>query len=133
VSSFDSGTLQAAETFEHTFETEGVYNYYCTPHEALGTVGLVVVGGPQGGPGTESPEEVPQSRVANALSRLLDLSGVAGAGGERWAYSPSDATWDSYWYSLYNTSTNVAMSGNGSSSRTTNNSGRRSRSGCRRC
>jgi hypothetical protein len=106
-------TGQVAETFEHTFETEGVYNYYCTPHEALGTVGLVVVGGPQGGPGTEPPEEVLQSRVANALSRLLDLSGVAGAGGERRAYSPSDATWDSYWYSLYNMSTNVAMSGSG--------------------
>jgi len=29
------------------------------------------------------------------------------------AYDWSDATWDSYWYSLYNMSTNIAMSGNG--------------------
>jgi hypothetical protein len=29
------------------------------------------------------------------------------------AYDWEDATWDSYWYSLYNMSTNIAMSGNG--------------------
>ena len=29
------------------------------------------------------------------------------------AYGWEDATWDSYWYSLYNMSTNISMSGNG--------------------
>jgi len=29
------------------------------------------------------------------------------------SYTWSDATWDSYWYSLYNMSTNISMSGNG--------------------
>ncbi|MDS0475532.1 hypothetical protein [Natrinema sp. 1APR25-10V2] len=29
------------------------------------------------------------------------------------SYGWEDATWDSYWYSLYNMSTNIAMSGNG--------------------
>jgi hypothetical protein len=29
------------------------------------------------------------------------------------AYDWTDATWDSYWYSLYNMSTNIAMAGNG--------------------
>ena len=29
------------------------------------------------------------------------------------SYEWSDATWDSYWFSLYNMSTNIAMSGNG--------------------
>ena len=29
------------------------------------------------------------------------------------AYGWEDATWDSYWYSLYNMSTNIAMAGNG--------------------
>lgn len=33
-------------TFEHTFEVEGVYDYYCEPHEANGMVGSVVVGEP---------------------------------------------------------------------------------------
>lgn len=45
--------------FEHTFETEGVYDFYCAPHEMLGMVGRIVVGGPQGGPATESPTDVP--------------------------------------------------------------------------
>ncbi|WP_251341676.1 halocyanin domain-containing protein [Haloplanus halophilus] len=30
---------------EHTFETEGIYTYYCQPHLALGMKGAVVVGG----------------------------------------------------------------------------------------
>jgi len=29
---------------EHTFETEGVYRYFCTPHRSLGMKGAVVVG-----------------------------------------------------------------------------------------
>ncbi len=31
-------------TYDHTFETEGVYRYYCTPHRQLGMKGAVVVG-----------------------------------------------------------------------------------------
>jgi len=38
---------------EHTFETEGVYKYYCQPHLALGMKGAVVVGGSGGGGGGE--------------------------------------------------------------------------------
>ncbi|MFD1632706.1 halocyanin domain-containing protein [Haloplanus ruber] len=34
---------------EHTFETEGVYKYYCQPHLALGMKGAIVVGGSGGG------------------------------------------------------------------------------------
>ena len=36
---------------EHTFETEGIYKYYCQPHLALGMKGAVVVGGSGGGGG----------------------------------------------------------------------------------
>lgn len=35
----DKGT-----TFEHTFDTEGVFYYVCSPHEAMGMKGAVVVG-----------------------------------------------------------------------------------------
>jgi len=113
--SFDSGVLSEGETFEHTFETPGVYNYYCTPHEGLGMVGLVVVEEARGGPGTPTPEAVESSTARNNLGRLLDLAGIEGGdGGEQAAtYGWNDATWDSYWYSLYNMSTNIAMSGNG--------------------
>jgi hypothetical protein len=43
--------------------------------------------------------------------------GTGGAGGTGTpadaGYGWQDATWDAYWYSLYNMSTNIAMSGNG--------------------
>lgn len=45
--------------FEVTFDTSGVYDYYCSPHEVLGMVGRIVVGEPQGGPGTTPPKDIP--------------------------------------------------------------------------
>jgi halocyanin-like protein len=43
---FDSGTAvaEAGVNFEHTFEEDGVYNYYCNPHKGLGMKGSIVVG-----------------------------------------------------------------------------------------
>ena len=66
---WDSGTLsEEGETFEHTFETEGVYHYYCTPHESLGMIGSVIVGEP--GPTSRSPSKSrrPISRKASGRS-----------------------------------------------------------------
>jgi plastocyanin len=37
------GRLAGGETFEHTFEVPGTYNYVCIPHERQGMVGTVVV------------------------------------------------------------------------------------------
>ncbi len=31
------------DTFEHTFETEGEFPYFCEPHQSLGMVGTIVV------------------------------------------------------------------------------------------
>lgn len=109
---FDSGLLDQGETFELTFEEPGVYNYYCIPHEGLGMVGLVVVEGPQDGPGTTQPDEVESSAASESLGRLLELVGVGDGDGAA-SYEWVDATWDSYWYSLYNMSANISMSGNG--------------------
>ena len=39
-------------TFEHRFTVEGVYDFFCQPHEAAGMVGRIVVGRPGAGPGT---------------------------------------------------------------------------------
>ena len=48
---WDSGFLvQAEATFDVTLTVEGVYDYFCLPHEAAGMVGRIVVGRP-GGPG----------------------------------------------------------------------------------
>ncbi|WP_129112713.1 halocyanin domain-containing protein [Halegenticoccus tardaugens] len=42
---FESELLSdAGETFEHPFEESGTYTYSCTPHEAQGMKGVVVVG-----------------------------------------------------------------------------------------
>jgi len=116
-SPFDSGVLESGASFEHTFETEGVHDYYCTPHEGLGMVGLAVVGGVGDGPGTADPSGVESGAAADSLTRLFEVAGIgAGSGdgdGESPAYGWQAATWDSYWYSLYNMSTNIAMSGNG--------------------
>jgi plastocyanin len=38
--------------FDHTFTVEGVYDYFCLPHENDGMVGRIIVGEPGHGPGT---------------------------------------------------------------------------------
>lgn len=37
------GNVPADESYEHTFETTGTYEYYCIPHEMNGMVGSVKV------------------------------------------------------------------------------------------
>ena len=92
---FRSGdaTADGSTTFSHTFEGTGIVTYYCNPHQGLGMKGAVVVGdvGGDGGTGTATP----------------------GDGGSGTTYDFQAATFDAYWYSLYNMSTNIAMSGNG--------------------
>ncbi|MEF8816396.1 MAG: plastocyanin/azurin family copper-binding protein [Salinibacter sp.] len=39
---FHSGTLEAGETFEYTFETPGRYRYFCVPHEAAMRATVIV-------------------------------------------------------------------------------------------
>jgi len=42
----DSGNsvANAGVNYEHTFDSDGVYNYYCSPHQGLNMKGSVVVG-----------------------------------------------------------------------------------------
>lgn len=74
--SFNSGTLTTeGETFDHTFETEGTYDYFCIPHKTLGMIGRIVVGDP-GGPaeGSMPPDgKVPTSdRIVDEERVLFD-------------------------------------------------------------
>jgi plastocyanin len=49
---WNSGYLiNPGDRFELTLTVEGVYDYYCTPHELAGMVGRIIVGRPAG-PGT---------------------------------------------------------------------------------
>ncbi|MFC7077637.1 halocyanin domain-containing protein [Haloarcula halophila] len=34
---------EPSATFEHTFEADGIYRYYCAPHEAIGQRGAIIV------------------------------------------------------------------------------------------
>lgn len=67
-------------TFEHTFEVEGVQDYFCRPHETLGMVGRIVVGSPQGGPGTKPPEGLPPAAKESlpSVDAILEQEIVSG-------------------------------------------------------
>lgn len=70
---WDSGVLsEQGKSFSHTFETEGVYDYLCTPHEASGMVGTVVVGSPSpdGQPGLQSPQGSLPSQAREKIKNL---------------------------------------------------------------
>lgn len=67
---WDSGILsEQGATFDHTFDTPGVYDYYCTPHESLGMVGRVVVGSPDLGNAPAMTE--PQSSLPQTVRQIL--------------------------------------------------------------
>ncbi|MDZ7801232.1 MAG: plastocyanin/azurin family copper-binding protein [Trueperaceae bacterium] len=53
-------------TFEVTLSEEGVYDYFCQPHEALGMVGRIVVGDPEAFPARD-PGELQFDAAADAL------------------------------------------------------------------
>lgn len=44
---WNSGYLLPGESFAVTLEVEGVYDYFCIPHEMAGMVGRIVVGRPR--------------------------------------------------------------------------------------
>jgi plastocyanin len=43
---WDSGYLLPGESFSITFDTPGVYDYFCVPHEHAGMVGRIIVDAP---------------------------------------------------------------------------------------
>lgn len=70
---WDSGTLsEQGTTFENAFDTAGVYDYFCVPHEGTGMVGTVVVGNPdpEGQPGLRDPQESLPSGAATKIESL---------------------------------------------------------------
>lgn len=77
---WDSGILsEQGATFEHTFETEGVYHYYCMPHESLGMLGSIIVGDPdphEQNALEEPPADKPE-RVREKLNELNEMVSTA--------------------------------------------------------
>lgn len=50
-SGYPEGDIPGGESFQHTFEVEGEYGYFCVPHEGAGMVATITVGGDGGGDG----------------------------------------------------------------------------------
>ncbi len=71
---WDSGMLsEEGETFEHTFETEGVYHYYCVPHESFGMLATVIVGEPDL-VGQAALQSVPEDKPEEVRGKLEELN-----------------------------------------------------------
>ncbi len=70
-SPWNSGLLSSGgEEFSVTFDTEGVYDYVCTPHEHVGMVGRVVVGSPS--PDDEPALSQDTSPLPREATRVFD-------------------------------------------------------------
>jgi halocyanin-like protein len=85
----DSGSAvdTSGVEYEHTFEEDGIYKYYCVPHEGLGMKGAIVVGsdyptassgggdggGGGGGGGPQLPESVKSLGVATSVVMTATL------------------------------------------------------------
>jgi plastocyanin len=74
-----SGDVPGGETFEHTFEVVGEYEYFCIPHETVGMVASLEVtpgGAPSGGPvSTVLPDSL-TSIVVGATAAFLTVLGL---------------------------------------------------------
>jgi len=69
-------------TFEHTFEEDGIFNYFCQPHKSVGMKGSVVVGedfptvgGEEGG---EGPSALPSSAKTLSVATMFVLVATLG-------------------------------------------------------
>lgn len=75
-SAYPEGAIDGGGTYEHTFEVEGEYGYFCIPHEGADMVASLTVaaGAGGGGAGDGGPPAVPGS----ALSLVIGILGAMG-------------------------------------------------------
>lgn len=91
---FSSPILGVGDYWLYTFDTEGVYNIMCAPHELFGMVGTVVVGsatGPGANPVGEAPAPMEQARPPEFTAGLvlsdpaMSPDAIAEAGSVSWS------------------------------------------------
>jgi plastocyanin len=76
---YPDGSIGGGEQYEHTFETEGDYEYFCIPHESAGMVGSITVGtgggggGEGGGGGLPSIPESAKTLGVATVSAMLSV------------------------------------------------------------
>jgi len=62
---------QKGAIFSWKFETEGVYHFFCRPHESIGMAGAIVVGRALNGPGFSTPQKELPPLAQKKLSELI--------------------------------------------------------------
>lgn len=67
-----SGDIAGRESFEHTFEVLGSYEYFCLPHEPVGMIGSIEV--VEGGDGGDSAEAAGPRVPENAKMLGIGIS-----------------------------------------------------------
>jgi plastocyanin len=76
---WDSDYLLPGERFEVPFTVEGVYDYFCQPHEMAGMAGRIVIGTPPAsGFWNTASSDVPAPVLATLpdVSKILELSRI---------------------------------------------------------
>ena len=63
---FDSGLLKTGESWQLSIEDEGVYDYFCMPHERMGHVGRILSGA------VDKIPDYPSIRIPEAARKKLD-------------------------------------------------------------
>lgn len=77
----ESGDIGGGDSFEHTFDAEGDFEYFCVPHESAGMVGSVVVtpgGASEDGAIGPIVPQVPEAARAIAIAATFALISVIG-------------------------------------------------------
>jgi plastocyanin len=81
---WDSDYLMPGEAFSVTLAVQGVYDYYCVPHEAAGMVGRIVVAEPGAQAPAASTQEgdLPQAALdaLPPVALILEQGSVRGSG-----------------------------------------------------
>ncbi|MDQ3396286.1 MAG: plastocyanin/azurin family copper-binding protein [Deinococcota bacterium] len=88
VEPFSSPVIALNSNWEYTFDTPGVYDLYCAPHELYGMVMRVVVG-EASGPATEAPSDFSPGGTFGAAGTvlsdpILDPQHIIDAGSVSW-------------------------------------------------
>jgi len=78
----ESGDVGGGGTYEHTFEMEGTYEYFCIPHETVGMLGTIDVtpGGASeddGGPTAPAVPDVAKTILIATVGALVGVVGLA--------------------------------------------------------
>lgn len=72
---WDSGTMsEVGETYDYTFDTEGVYHYLCKPHEQFGMLATVIVGDPH--LDDQPALQLPDDKSEEVIGKLEELNGM---------------------------------------------------------